>query len=323
MVFPRRSLVRSLVLVLALAVLLLASVAPAASAGRRQPKEPATSMVFTRAKNPSRTVVTNSGGTWMATFTDGSRTVALAGPERTLSEPDVEASIVSKTWVRLLPTPFAGTVDEVWLTDAAADRSPDVLATAIEYVAGAPTVTAGDGLVISSDASYGPIQPDGTRQEGSDWNDYRGVEASYPSGLDRPEPSQIGSLDCSGFIRMVWGVRHSIPLTLQPDGVSLPRRAVQMAQAAPGVLLVRDRGKQVTDFRVLQPGDLVFFDASSDDGTDIDHVGMYLGLDDSDRHRFVSSRKSIDGPTMGDYRGRSVLDGTGLYAGAFRSVRRL
>lgn len=323
MVIARRSFVRTLVLVLTLQALLLGGIAPAASAGRRQPKDPATSMVFTRAKNPMRTVVTSSDGTWIATLTDGSRTVALAGPARTLSEPDVEARIDSSTWVRLLPTSFTGTVDVTWLNAAAADRSPDVLATALEYVAGAATVTTGDGLVVSSDASYGPIQPDGTRQEGSDWNDYQGVEANYASGVDRPEASQIGSLDCSGFMRIVWGVRHGIPMTLEPDGVSLPRRAVQMAQAAPGVLVVPDRGTQVTDFRRLQPGDLVFFDASGDDGTDIDHVGMYLGLDNSGRHRFVSSRKSIDGPTMGDYRGRSVLDGTGLYAGAFRAVRRL
>lgn len=50
---------------------------------------------------------------------------------------------------------------------------------------------------------------------------------------------------------------------------------------------------------------------------------MYLGLDTLGQHRFVSSRKSIDGPTMGDYRGRSTLNGIGLYAMAFRAVRRL
>jgi hypothetical protein len=35
------------------------------------------------------------------------------------------------------------------------------------------------------------------------------------------------------------------------------------------------------------------------------------------------SRKSIDGPTLGDYSGKSILNGAGLYATAFRASRRL
>lgn len=320
---PRTSFVRRAVVSVVLVAVLVVGIVPAASAGPNRTKDLTTmSMVLTRAKNPARTVVTSSTGTWIATLTDGSRTVALAGPARTLTEPGVDAHITSTTWVRLLPALFTGTVDRAWLAAATADRSRDVLATALEYVAGAATTT-NDGLVISSDASYGPMHADGTRKEGSDWNDYQGVDTTYAGVVDRPESAQIGSLDCSGFLRMLWGIRHNIPLTLDPDGVALPRRAVQMAASAPGVLVVRNRGTQVTDFRRLQPGDLVFFDAASDDGTDIDHAGMYLGVDNGGRHRFVSSRKSIDGPTMGDYRGRSVLDGTGLYAAAFRAVRRL
>ncbi|MFT6763720.1 MAG: hypothetical protein ACJAXA_002382 [Candidatus Aldehydirespiratoraceae bacterium] len=320
---------RLVVAVVLVAVLVVGGIAPTASAGRNRPKDPTTtspatmSMVLTRVMDPARTVVTNSTGTWVATLTDGSRTVALAGPARIFTEPGVDATITSTTWVRLLATPFAGKVDQAWLAAATSDRSPDALATSLEYVAGAATTTTDAGLVISSDASYGPMQPDGTRQEGSDWNDYQGVNATYAGIVDRPEPDQIGSLDCSGFLRMLRGIRHNIALTLNPDGVALPRRAVQMAASAPGILVVQNQGTQVTDFRRLQPGDLVFFDAASDDGTDIDHAGMYLGVDNGGRHRFVSSRKSIDGPTMGDYRGRSVLDGTGLYATAFRAVRRL
>lgn len=321
---PRTSFIRRAVVAVVLVAVPMAGIAPAASAGRNTPHDvTTTSMVLTRAKNPARTVVTSSAGTWIATLTDGSRTVALAGPARTLTEPGVDAYITSTSWVRLQPAPFTGTVDRAWLAAATADRSPDVLAIALEYVAGAATTTNDVGLVISSDASYGPMQIDGTRKEGSDWNDYQGIDATYAGVVDRSEPAQIGSLDCSGFLRMLWGIRHNIPLTLDPDGVALPRRAVQMAASAPGVLVVRNRGTQVTDFRLLQPGDLVFFDAASDDGTDIDHAGMYLGVDSRGGHRFVSSRKSIDGPTMGDYRGRSVLDGTGLYATSFRAVRRL
>ena len=67
----------------------------------------------------------------------------------------------------------------------------------------------------------------------------------------------------------------------------------------------------------------MFFDASDDDGAEIDHVGLYLGPDTAGHKRFISSRKSANGPTMGDYRGASLLDGTGLYARSFRSTRRL
>ena len=74
---------------------------------------------------------------------------------------------------------------------------------------------------------------------------------------------------------------------------------------------------------MLRPGDLVFFDASIDDGTQLDHVGLYLGIDTSGHPRFVSSRKSVDGPTMGDAGGNSTLDGTMLYARTFRAARRL
>ena len=73
----------------------------------------------------------------------------------------------------------------------------------------------------------------------------------------------------------------------------------------------------------LHVGDLVFFDADPDDGPALDHVGMYLGRDSAGHRRFISSRKGANGPTMGDVKGASILDGTGLYARAFRSARRL
>jgi hypothetical protein len=50
---------------------------------------------------------------------------------------------------------------------------------------------------------------------------------------------------------------------------------------------------------------------------------MYLGIDSGGHHRFISSRKTANGPTLGDTGGRSILDGTGFYAVAFRSARRL
>jgi hypothetical protein len=88
-------------------------------------------------------------------------------------------------------------------------------------------------------------------------------------------------------------------------------------------LIVPDAGVQIKDFARLVAGDLLFFDADPNDGTRIDHVGMYLGLDVGHHHRFISSRKGANGPTLGDYRGKSILDGAGLYARSFRAVRRL
>ena len=83
-----------------------------------------------------------------------------------------------------------------------------------------------------------------------------------------------------------------------------------------------DQGTQVTDLGGLLPGDLVFFDASTDDGAQIDHVGIFVGQDQAGHYRFISSRKTPNGPTLGDLGARSVLDGTGFYAAAFRAVRR-
>ena len=95
-----------------------------------------------------------------------------------------------------------------------------------------------------------------------------------------------------------------------PNGVGLPRRA--RYQAGYGVSIP-----------VPQVGDLVFFDASTDDGAAIDHVGIYLGVDSAGHRRFISSRKKANGPTMGDVGGASIIDGGGYWAAAFRAVRRI
>ena len=274
---------------------------------------------------------------WLATFTKGAATVVLAGPTRTFSESTAANAVTHSFWVRTLPSPFTGTVDQAWLNAALAANEagvPDIFGIAMQYLEGAAPILDGS-LQIAGDASYGPLLADGTRQEGSDFNDYLGVSWAYANGqVDAPETAQFGCLDCSGFMRMVWGFRHSfdgagyadtIPLCLSPlaDKSALPRRALEICASGPGVLVIANTGLQVVNFAPLRPGDLVFFDASTDDGTQIDHVGMYLGVDAAGKHRFISSRKSIDGPTLGDYRGASILDGTGLYARGFRAVRRL
>lgn len=293
--------------------------------------------VIERRARPARSEVLRSSGGWLATFTLHAQTVTIEGPERTFEETAVGPTVTHRIWVRTLPAPFDGRVDASWLERALranARRHPDILALCMQYVSAAPPVRQGD-LQIAGDASYGPLRADGTREEGSDFNDYLGIPWTYPDGtLDPPEKRQFRCLDCSGFMRMVWGWRPCMPRersgsialgleAQQPPRRALPRRAVDMAAAGPGIAIVPNTGTQVTDFKRLAVGDLVFFDASDDDGTDIDHVGLYLGLDDSGRHRFVSSRKGADGPTLGDVKGASLLDGTGTFAKAFRAVRRL
>ena len=123
-------------------------------------------------------------------------------------------------------------------------------------------------------------------------------------------------------MRMVWGYRAGLPLGLDPDGVAIPRQSFQILDAAPGVVTIPNTGSQVRDFSHLSPGDIVFFDADPGDGPQIDHVGMYLGRDTGGHERFISSRKTNNGPTLGDAGGASLLDGRGLYARSFRAARR-
>ncbi len=276
-----------------------------------------------RLVGPARSVVTDAAGNWLATFTDGASTVTLVGPSRTFHEQSAGAPVITSVWVRLLPTPFAGHIPERWLSAALGDASPDLLHIAMQYTKQAQPLYDAYGLKIAGDANYGPLKDGRTRQEGSDFNDYLGIAWQYSDQLDEPEAEQFGSLDCSGFMRMVWGYRGGIPLTLRPNGIALPRRSFEMLESAPGVVIIRNTGMRPTNLSRLAPGDLLFFDASSDDAERIDHVGMYLGPDTTGAHRFISSRKTINGPTMGDKGGRSILDGTGTYAKSFRAARRL
>ena len=285
--------------------------------------------------NPNRIEVGDSRNNWLATLTAGAYTVALSGPRRTFAESTAAHAVRHATWVRALPAPFSGKIDATWLAYAlkANNRKvPDMLAIAMQYVKGAPEIFKAE-LQIAGDAAYGPLK-NGKREEGSDFNDYLGIEWEYPEKLDKPEKRQRYCLDCSGFVRMVWGYRRHLPgsryadtvplcLDPRPDHSAIPRRAFQIYKAAPGVVVVPDSGAQLKDFSKLGVGDLVFFDADESDGKRIDHVGLYLGLDAGGHRRFISSRKGANGPTLGDYKGKSILDGTGLYAQSFRAVRRL
>ena len=280
-----------------------------------------------RQARPDRTEVRDSNNKWLATITDGAYTVTLAGAVRTFTESTAAHPVRHGVWVRTLPAPFEGNVDLAWLKSAFKankQAAPDVAVIAMQYIAGAQVIFE-DDVQIAGDASYGPLK-DGEREEGSDFNDYLGIEWVYPEQVDKPEKRQRHCLDCSGFIRMVWGYRRhlpgnnfptTVPLCLKPQKPhrAIPRRAFEICNAAPGVVIVPDTKVQVKDFSKLGVGDLVFFDADENDGTRIDHIGMYLGLDAGNHHRFISSRKGANDPTLGDYKGKSILDGTGLFAG--------
>jgi NlpC/P60 family len=282
--------------------------------------------------DPKRIELRDASGRWLATLTHGARSVTCRGPRRSFSEDGLR--VTHAVWARALPRPFKVTIDRTWLQAALAAntrRQSDLLALAMQYVRGAPAQRE-SGLQIAGDAAYGPLV-NGKRQEGADLNDYLSVDWTYPNGsVDAVEPQQLQCLDCSGFVRMLWGFRRHAPngaavmplaRTTSSDGSALPRRAVQMTARAPGVLIERNRGMQLRDLSRTAVGDLVLFDADPDDGRAIDHVGLYLGLDDTGRHRFISSRKGANGPTLADVRGKSILDGNGLYARSLRAVRRL
>ena len=284
--------------------------------------------------DPERVDVLDMAGRWLATYTVGARTVPSTGPERRFSEDG--RTVRHRVWVRTLAEPFRlADFDSEWLLAALranASGVPDILAFAFQYVAGSRRRWK-DGRQIAGDARYGPVIGP-TREEGADFNDYLGIVGTYPDEpADPPEVRQIRALDCSGYVRMVYGCRpdletaavcHSVPLCRTPrkDRAALSRRAHEMATAGPGVMVIPIGSRCPADVGALAPGDLVFFDSDAS-GSRLDHVGIYLGLDTRGRRRFISSRKRANGPTMGDRGGRSILDGAGLYARSFRAARRL
>jgi cell wall-associated NlpC family hydrolase len=284
-----------------------------------------TGWTFRHVTDPDRIEVSDARGNWAATFTYGAGTVHVAGPVRTFAEVGEQSPAVTHgVWVRLLGSPFAGLVDEVWLNHAIGDSSPDVLAFAMQYLNEAPDRFDASGMKIAGDADYGPLQEDGTRLEGADWNDYLGVDWVWNGKAYAPRPDMLRSIDCSGFIQMVFGYRAGLPMSRRADGTGISRTARGNYTDGLGIITVPNSGLQVTDMSRLGVGDLVFFDTSGD-GV-INHVGMFLGRDAAGHHRFVSSIKRANGPTMGDSHLRQILEtinGKGYYALGFRAVRRM
>ncbi|MGW7100122.1 C40 family peptidase [Streptomyces sp. NPDC054838] len=293
-----------------------------------------------RLKNPQRSVLRSGDGAVLATFTDGARTATLTGKSRTFTEPaTTQTRVVTDTWVRLLPEPWrVGAEREQWFQDwfkkYYGSEEDDVFAIAFQYGDQAPVKKDAAGVPYAGDAAFGPINPNGSvgndlRLEQSDFYDYLGIPYTFRDGTkEQPEKPKFRAVDCSGFIRTVFGYRSRFPLAATDTGGSgLPRTANGMARSKVGVDILPLKGvtakDRPTSIDVLQPGDLVFFKLDARTGERLDHTGMYLG-NDTDGHKiFISSREEANGPTIGDKGGASRIDGNGYYAATLRSAKRL
>ncbi len=291
---------------------------------------------FRRVQNPAGTeVVDKETGDVVARLTDKARTAVFYGPEHTLKEPQTtSATVTTNAWVRVVPHQWKQGAEKEdwfpkWLAEYKNSKEPGALEIGTEYFKGAPDKTDENGVRYAGDADFGPFKDDGSglRDVGGDYNDYMGITVSHPDKPDDPpEKEDRNSLDCSGFLRIVLGYRMDYPLfgKNETKGDGLQRQVQGMVDYAPGVLLVEDTGKRpdlATATENMLPGDIVFFETDGQPG--LDHSGFYMGKDSEGKHRFMSSRDAINGPTMGDVAGPSILDGNGLFANNFRAVRRL
>ncbi|WP_369035986.1 hypothetical protein [Streptomyces adonidis] len=249
---------------------------------------------------------------------------------------EVPPSVTHGDWVRVLPEPFDGTWTEATAAIVRAwvgSTAPDVLAYAAMFLGGAPAVTAGagpaQGKQVLGEAGYGYLDPQGYRYEGADFHEYMNVGWTFDDGTHTgPSSKQIGNLDCSGYVRIVYGYHLGVPLAAGEDttGLRIPRKSRHMADHTPGVRIDRTDGTNPPAAALLQPGDLVLFNADSGDDNPtvtVDHVGIHLGLDAGGKRRFLSSRKTVNGPTMSDLGGASLLDGTGTYTTTLHTVHRV
>lgn len=294
-----------------------------------------------RLTGPDRSVLRDPKGQVLGTFTDGARTATLTGPSRTFSEPaNTKSRVVTENWVRLLPQKWkAGAEKDQWFKDwfkkYFGSEEDDIFAFAFQYTEGAPVKKDAQGIPYAGDAGFGPINPGGSigndlRKEQSDFYDYLGIPYTFRNGSTmKPERDRYRSIDCSGFVRTVYGFRGRYPLAPSDNaGNGLPRTANGIARSHEGVTIIPLHGSapwysRPTAIDVLQPGDLVVFKLDSRTHNRLDHIGIYLG-NDTDGHKiFISSREEVNGPTIGDKGGTSRLDGNGYYANYFRTARRL
>ncbi|MDI3287744.1 hypothetical protein [Polyangium sp. 15x6] len=284
--------------------------------------------------------------TVVAWFTKGSYTVRMTGPSRTFSAGVTGVPSVTTTmWIRTLATPFdpvtmGTTARSAWLNAArvvnCVTGTSDILAVAYEYIEGA-----------SKDAAYA---------NGADFHDYLGLSWDPADGnIVAADATQLGRIDCSGFLRLVFGFRANflysgleakIPMSFYVPG-TLTRASKDQYQSGPGKIIVPFRTQPTgavafngtpttTELSAIQVGDIVFFDSSCDyavsspscgtDWTSISHTGIYVGQDSANNARFLSSRSTANGPTVANTGGWSVFNNatgiSGTYPKRFRGARR-
>lgn len=225
---------------------LIAATTGATPAADRGTAAAGTGLRYERLAGPDRTVVRDARGGVLATLTDGARTAVLTGPSRTFAEPGTTtATLVGDSWVRLMPQAWkAGAENEgwfrAWFQQSLGSTADDVLAVATQYLADAPEGKDAKGVRIRGDASFGPLNPNGSagndlRLEQTDFLDYLGTAYTFADKVTRqPDRTRYGSFDCSGFVRMVYGYRSGYPL-LSKDvaGAGLPRTANGLARLSP------------------------------------------------------------------------------------------
>jgi cell wall-associated NlpC family hydrolase len=300
-----------------------------------------TGQTWERLAGPERSVLRDAKGQVLGTFTDGARTATLTGPSRTFSEPaNTKSRVITDSWVRLMPQKWKAGAEKTqwfkdWFKQYFGSEEDDLFAYAFQYTQGAPVKKDAKGVPYAGDAGFGPINPGGSigndlRKEQSDFFDYLGVPYTFRDGTTmQPEKPRYRAIDCSGFVRTVFGYRGRYPLAVSDtQGDGLPRTANGIARSHEGITVIPLQGSapwytRPTQIDKLQPGDLVIFKLDSRTGERLDHIGIYLG-NDTDGHKiFISSREEVDGPTIGDKGGTSRLDGNGYYASTFRTARRL
>lgn len=300
-------------------------------------------------------VAVTAGGTWVATFTAGARTVRLKGPSmRTFKEAKTptgtpSATITHDTWVRLWPDAkgwsggcSGGVLDassDAWLANARGGDTDDVLSIAMQYANGGPM-----------DADYSPDET----IPGADMTDYRQqtLYSAFDKAYEEPEYPEWGPgyVDCSGFVREVfayrlgyaWHVRAKRPrdtYSYAQDGAIWKLSEDQFFNG-PGVVVSdypkdsRGRpawGTRNVQYGVLRVGDLLFFHSTSAD--DVTHEGIYLGATDgTGKRRVLSSRFYLKGPSIdrstdtGSTAGDSIIDGSATsdaLTRTYRAARRL
>lgn len=273
--------------------------------------DPAHVYRYERLAAPPRTVVRDERGVIVATFTDGARTAVINGPSRTFQNPvRTQTQVTTPAWVRLTPEPWTPGAERAawlrpWLDAAVADRGDDVLAVAAQYLNGATQATDAKAVRFRGDARFGH----------ADFADYLGVTWSFPGGpTEKPAPDGYGALDPAGYVRLVYGYRAGYPMrSASGAGTGLPRTPAAMAALDAGAPVPADR-------LALQPGDLLFFTRSGT-GTEVDQVGIFFGLDQNGRPRFLSSRKRTDGPAFSD--DVALFDRGTRKGPVLQSVRRL